>query len=70
MNLDQFVSQRKEVSVAEYETTEQRRDEYIESRDYEVPRDMYDGWFEQHYRGSGLLTLKGVADFRRLYEWS
>ena len=70
MKIDEKLDARRMVSVEQYEAIENKRDEQIEARDFITDLSIADGWFDEHYKGKGLLYLKEVKDFYRTYEWS
>jgi hydroxymethylglutaryl-CoA synthase len=61
---------RKRLTVQEYEAVEQRRTDLTEEGEYEAVDDSLDGWYDRHYKGSGLLVFRGMKDFYRHYDWS
>jgi hydroxymethylglutaryl-CoA synthase len=61
---------RKRLTVQEYEAVEQRRTDLTEEGDYEAVDDSLHGWYDRHYKGSGLLVFRGMKDFYRHYDWS
>jgi len=70
MRIDQELDARREVSVAEYESIEEMREEAIEepcfTPDFSLPK----GWYDLHYKDKKRLVLREVKDFYRSYEWS
>jgi len=70
MDIDAALDSRREVSVEEYEAIEAMREENIEQATFKPDFSVAGGWYDQHYRGNGLLVLTGVEDFYRTYEWS
>ncbi len=61
---------RRRVTIAEYEAIERQRTAWVESGDYDVPRDTPDGWYDRFYRGRRLLVFTGMAEYYRQYAWS
>jgi len=61
---------RKRLTVQEYEAVEKRRTDLTEEGDYDAVDDSLDGWYDHHYKGSGLLVYRGMHDFYRQYDWS
>jgi hydroxymethylglutaryl-CoA synthase len=70
MRIDEALDKRKKVTVDDYEAIEKIRESYIEKPNIEPDFSIPQGWFDQFYRGNGLLVLKKVEDFYRTYEWS
>jgi len=70
MKIEEKLDARKMVSVAEYEAIEIQRDAHVEARDFVTDLTVADNWFDRYYRSKGLLYLKEVKDFYRIYEWS
>ena len=68
--IDKKFDERREVSVNEYENIEKKRETYIENPDFTPDLSVLDNWYDKHYRGNGLLTLQGVENYYRTYEWS
>ncbi|MFH1532639.1 MAG: hydroxymethylglutaryl-CoA synthase [Pseudomonadota bacterium] len=61
---------RRPMTVEEYEGTEMERFENIDNGNFRPDTGGDRGLFESHYRGKGLLTLKGIEDHTREYDWS
>ncbi|MBN1647966.1 MAG: hydroxymethylglutaryl-CoA synthase family protein [Spirochaetales bacterium] len=70
MNIKRELDKRREVSVAEYEKIELKRNEYIENPDFIPDFNSIPGWYAEHYEGKGLYVLKEVKDYYRTYDWS
>ena len=70
MGIDAALDDRSEVSVAEYEEIEKRRESCIEKDTYAPDFSLPAGWFEKHYLGKKKLVLRQIKDFYRTYEWS
>lgn len=68
MKIDERLDQRRRCSVEEYEAIEKLRETYVENSDFVPDYTILDGWYEKHYKGSGLLVLKEVKDWYRTYE--
>lgn len=64
------LAERKMLSVRGYEEAERERTCWTDSGDFKSSLDGHDGWYDQRYRGKGLLTFRGVEDFVRQYAWS
>ena len=67
-NIDAKLAKRRKCSVEEYEMLEKLRDSYVENPNFELDLSILDGWYKEHYEGSGLLVLKGVKGWYRKYE--
>jgi hydroxymethylglutaryl-CoA synthase len=61
---------RRPITVEEYERTEEERFANIDNGTFTPDTGGDGGLYETHYRGKELLTLKGIADFARDYDWS
>ena len=61
---------RRPMTVEEYEGTERARFENIDNGSFRPDTGGSGGLYETHYRGRGLLTLKGIEDHYREYDWS
>lgn len=61
---------RRRLDVEEYEQIEKRRTELIDKGNYETRGEGLCDWYNEFYRGSGLLVFSGMSDFYRQYEWS
>ncbi|MBN1271373.1 MAG: hydroxymethylglutaryl-CoA synthase family protein [Candidatus Aminicenantes bacterium] len=70
MALDDHLDARRKVTVEEYEQIENLRETYIENPNFVSDLSLLDNWFDSYYKGKGLLYLKEVKDFRRVYDWS
>ncbi len=70
MKIDEAFASRREVSVDEYEDIETTKASYIDNSDFEPDLSILDGWYDKHYVNKGLLALKRVKDFIRVYEWA
>ena len=70
LNIDANLNKRRQCTVDEYETIEKIRDSYVENPNFEPDFSILDGWYKEHYEGSGLLVLRGVKDWYRNYERS
>lgn len=68
--LSERLAARKMLSVRGYEEAERERSCWTDSGDYETSLDGHDAWYEERYRGRGLLTFRGSEDFVRQYAWS
>ncbi|AHC13848.1 hydroxymethylglutaryl-CoA synthase family protein [Salinispira pacifica] len=68
MKIDERLDERRRCSVEEYEAIEKLRETYVENSDFVPDYSILDGWYEKHYKGSGLLVLKEVKDWYRTYE--
>lgn len=64
------LEERLPVSVQQYEEFERTRQQVIDARDYEPPRNGSDKAYASRYAGAGLLVLKQVQNYRREYGWS
>jgi len=69
-DLDRLLSERRGISVREYEEAERERTAFVDAGDFRTSLDGHDGWYADRYRGRGLLTYRGARDYERLYEWS
>ena len=65
MGIDAALDDRSEVSVAEYEEIEKRRESCIEKDTYAPDFSLPAGWFEEHYLGKKKLVLRQIKDFYR-----
>jgi hydroxymethylglutaryl-CoA synthase len=68
--LQQAIDARKRLTVAQYEAIERERTSYVDVASYEPPLDGFDDLYASHYRGRGLLVLKGVQGHFRKYDFS
>lgn len=68
MKIDEQLDKRRRCSVEEYEMVEKLRCSYVENPNFKPDTTMLDGWYDKHYKGSGLLVLKEVKDYYRYYE--
>jgi hydroxymethylglutaryl-CoA synthase len=68
--IDEALDSRREVTVDEYEMVEKSREDIIEAQNFTPDFSILDGFYQDHYEGSGLLVLKEVKDFYRTYERS
>jgi len=68
--LQELLDERRPMTVEEYERTEMERFENIDNGNFTPNTEGNGGLFESHYRGKGLLTLKGIKDHYREYDWS
>jgi len=68
MKIDEQLDSRRRCSVEEYEFVENLRETYVEAKDFKPDTSILDGWYDKHYKGSGLLVLKEVKDYYRYYE--
>jgi hydroxymethylglutaryl-CoA synthase len=68
--LPDLLDARRVLSVAEYETWEHERNDAIGVPNYEPNYHSADGWYRQAYQGRGLLVLRRVAGYYRVYDWS
>lgn len=69
--IDQHLAERRPVTVAEYEESDRRREEFIGRAGCELPFGTIPGLYEEQYAGKRFLTLKSVGeDFQRTYVWS
>ena len=68
--LQELLDARRPMTVEEYERTEMGRFENIDNGNFTPDTEENSGLFESHYRGKGLLTLKGIKDHYREYDWS
>ena len=64
------LDERRPLTVAGYERLERKRTELIDQGDYETTDDELADWYDEHYRGRGLLVYRGMRDYYRQYEWS
>lgn len=68
--LTEKLQARRILEIREYEEIENRRTQWADCGDYEVPLDGLEQWYDKFYRGSHLLTYRGMKDFYRQYAWS
>lgn len=61
---------RRRLTVPEYEACERALHQSLAARDYRPPRELLPGLYEEHYVGRGRLVFRGIAEWRRHYEWS
>ena len=66
----ELLDARRPMTVEEYERTEMERFENIDNGNFTPDTEGNSGLFESHYRGKGLLTLKGIKEHYREYDWS
>lgn len=70
MEIARRLSERREVSHAEYEEIETRREASIERRDFTPDFATLDGLYREHYEGRDRLVLDAVRDYARTYRWA
>jgi hydroxymethylglutaryl-CoA synthase len=70
MGIDAAFDARREVSVAEYETIENMREQAIEQPCFTPDFSLPAGWYDRYYQNRKRLVLRQVKDFYRTYEWS
>jgi len=70
MHIDDALQRRREVTVDEYEMIENIRESYIEKPDVKPDFSILNNWYKEFYQGKGLLVLKEIKNFYRIYEWS
>jgi len=61
---------RRPLTVAEYETVERERDAHVGVSHFAPNWGVLGDWYERFYDGRKLLTLRGIADYYREYDWS
>lgn len=61
---------RRPLTVEEYEKTEQGRFDNTDNGNFTPDTGGNGGLYETHYRGKKPLTLRGISDFTRDYDWS
>jgi hydroxymethylglutaryl-CoA synthase len=61
---------RRPLTVAEYETVEHERDAHVGVSHFSPTWNILGDWYERFYAGRRLLTLRGIADYYREYDWS
>jgi len=68
--LPELLDARRIVSVAEYEAVEKARSAAVDSGEFATDLDLLPQWYENYYRGKGLLIFKGMEQYYRQYAWS
>lgn len=69
LNLEQHLSERMRLSVADYEASELTREAYCNHQDYSLEKHWDEG-YEQQYNHQNLLVLSDVKNYDRQYQWS
>ena len=70
LKIDEELDNRKHVTVDEYEEVENARVDNIEKPDFKPDYSILNNFYDEHYKGKGLLVLKEVNDYFRTYDWS
>ena len=70
LKLEEELTARKILPVKEYEFLENLRESYIENPSFKPDFSLFDGLYNDFYKGKGYLVLNGVEDFYRKYDWS
>ena len=70
LKLEEELAARRVLPVKEYEVLENIREGYIENPSFKPDFGMFDGLYDEFYKGKGYLVLNGVEDFYRKYDWS
>jgi hydroxymethylglutaryl-CoA synthase len=70
LKLDRDLAKRRVLPVAEYESLEKIRDTYTENPTFKPDLTMFNGLYDEQYKGKGYLVLTEVKDFYRTYDWS
>jgi hydroxymethylglutaryl-CoA synthase len=68
--LPDLLDARRTLSQAQYEAWERERDSAIGLPCYHPDWSSADGWYSEGYEGRGLLVLRRVDDYYRVYDWS
>jgi 3-hydroxy-3-methylglutaryl CoA synthase len=69
-HIDRQLSDRRRLSVAEYEACERAVLASTCARDYQAPADLVPGLQQSHYDGAHKLMFRGTRDYYREYAWS
>ena len=64
------LSNRRALTVAEYEACERALLAATVARDYTPPADLIPALYESHYEGQRKLVFRGTRDYYREYAWS
>ncbi|HEX7511046.1 MAG TPA: hypothetical protein VF335_07090, partial [Chitinivibrionales bacterium] len=70
LKLEEDLAARKTLPVTEYEFLENLRESHIENPSFKPDFSLFDGLYNDFYKGKGYLVLSGVENFYRNYDWS
>ncbi|MEO6575884.1 MAG: hydroxymethylglutaryl-CoA synthase [Polyangiaceae bacterium] len=65
-----LLDERRMLTLSEYEACERALHATIAARNHQADPSLLPGHFQSHYEGRGRLVYRGIADYRRTYEWS
>jgi 3-hydroxy-3-methylglutaryl CoA synthase len=68
--IDEQLSKRMALTVAQYEECERAVHAATCARDYTPPVDLIPSLFASRYAGQGKLVFRGTRDYYREYAWS
>ncbi|MBW2735929.1 MAG: hypothetical protein JRH20_26380 [Deltaproteobacteria bacterium] len=68
--LQDHLDARHSLTVDHYEAMEKERTATIDQPTYTPSTEGFDGLYESHYHGKGLLVFRGLNGYFRQYEWS
>jgi hydroxymethylglutaryl-CoA synthase len=69
-DLPRLLDARRRITVREYEDAERERTCYVDCGEFTPATDGFGGWYDEHYRGKGLLVFQGIDEHYRKYGWS
>jgi len=70
MKIREHLKARREISVEEFDHLSRLRSSHADKPTFETEMNYPKGWYDQYYKGKGLLIFKGIKDWIRKYEWS
>lgn len=69
--IDDHLRARRELTIEEFDGLSAKRSAHaVDKPTYETDLGDPPGWYDERYRGRGLLVFRGAQDFLRRYEWS
>lgn len=70
VKLGEQLDARRPLTVEEYEAVEHERDLSVGVPEFTPKLDRFPGFYESHYAGKRLLTLRGIHEYYREYDFS
>jgi hydroxymethylglutaryl-CoA synthase len=70
LGIQEHLDQRQPIDVPVFDMLSEIRTGHADQATYKTVKDIPRGWYDQHYRGKGLLVLNQVKDYIREYDWS
>lgn len=70
LKINEHLKARRELTVEEFDNLSRKRSSHADKPTFETDMEYPKGWFDQYYKGKGLLIFKGAIDFIRKYVWS